>query len=195
MDLFGIVRVTVRVTWLRGREAAGEQAAPASGTASAPAPDEPAPAQPVGSGPVAQPVPPEPFVPPPVPVRPGAPAADEEADVRSLISLADDLAGLADRAAGESGGDRTLRLAQWRVDQVLAQRGVQAVCDEGPVDPGRHEVVGSRPASAGGPPGWIAATIRPGYVSGDRLIRPQQVVAYAAGADAGREESDDAGRG
>ncbi len=193
MDLFGVVRVTVQVTWLRRREAAGEQAE--ADLAAEPVGAGPA-AEPVGAGPVAQaPTPPEPFVPPPVPVRPESPAADEEAVIRSLISLADDLAGLADLAAGDGGNDRTLRLAQWRVDQVLAQRGVQAVSDEGPVDPGRHEVVGSRPASAGGPPGWIAATIRRGYLSGDRLIRPQQVVAYAVGVTPAREGSDDAGRG
>jgi hypothetical protein len=191
MDFFGIARVTVRVTRLPGRKAAAQHAAPAgAGAASSTS----AAAEPVVSGPAAPPVSAESSWPPPAPARSATPA-DREAVIRSLISLADDMAGLADRASGESTGDRALRLAQWRVDQILAECGVQAVTDEGPVDPGRHEVVGSRPTGADGTAGWIAATIRRGYLADGQLIRPQQVVAYAADTTGTAEGSDHAGRG
>ena len=150
MDFFGVVRVTVEVTWLPGQKAAAQHAAPADPDAAA---GTSAAAESVVSGPATpSPVSHESSWPAPVPARSSTPA-DPEAVIRSLISLADDLAGLADRASGESTGDRALRLAQWRVDQILAERGVQAMCDEGPVDPGRHEVVGSRPAAGAAPRG------------------------------------------
>jgi molecular chaperone GrpE (heat shock protein) len=134
------------------------------------------------------------------PVRADATPGTPEGVVRSLIGLADDLAGLAERAAGEnaageSAAGSALRLAQWRVGQVLAECGVQPVRDEGPVEPARHEVVGVRPAGPDGSAGWIAATVRPGYMADGQLIRPQQVVAYAASATGTSKGSGDARRG
>lgn len=189
MDLFGILRVTVQVTWLPRQKTARQQAAPVNGaTSSQPAPSTAALTESAVSDPVTPPpVPREPPGPDPPLSRTALPAG-QEAVVRSLISLADDLAGLARGTSGDGTGDRALRLARWRVDQALAECGVQAVDDGGPVDPGRHEVVGSRPADAGGTAGWIAATIRPGYLAADgELIRPQQVVAYSADRDTGGE--------
>jgi len=189
VDLFGVVRVTVQVTWLPRRKATDQHATPADPGAAA---GRSGPAEQVVSGPAApSPVPREPSKPSPVPARTGTPAAPE-AVVRSLISLADDLADLAGRASGEGTGDRALRLAQWRVDQVLTESGVYAMSDEGPVDPGRHEVVGSRPTPAGGTVGWIAATVRRGYLADGDLIRPQQVVAYADDATGTAGGSDNA---
>ena len=74
------------------------------------------------------------------------------------------------------------------MDRLLADCGVRIMREEGPVVPARHEVVGARPAGEDGAEGWIAATVRRGYLHGDRLIRPQQVVAYAAGEPAGADE-------
>lgn len=147
----------------------------------------------------------EPAEPIDAPVHADAAPGTPEGVVRSLIGLADDLAGLAERAggdtaagesaAGESAAGTALRLAQWRVDQVLAECGVQPVRDEGPVEPARHEVVGVRPAGADGSAGWIAATVRPGYMADGQLIRPQQVVAYAASTRRTSKGSGDARRG
>jgi len=193
LDLFGIVRVTVQVTRLPRAKPVGQHAAPVRLEEVPGTPDSAEFAVP--DPPVPPPVPPEPSAPLPVPARAVAPAADQESVARSLISLADDLAGLADRASGEGAGGRTLRLAQWRVDQVLAECGVEAVNDEGPVDPSRHEVVGSRSPAGEGTAGWIAATVRRGYLMDGQLMRPQQVVAYTANTRGTAEGSEDAGRG
>ena len=89
---------------------------------------------------------------------------------------------------------RTLRLVQRRVDRLLTDCGLQIVRDEGLVVPSRHEVVGARPTSEDGAEGRIAATVRRGYLHGDRLIRPQQVVAYTAGEPAGADERNNSER-
>ncbi len=170
MDLFGLVRIT----WLPGAKEAGP-------------PPAPPPAVP----------PPPPLQEPPEPPAVTAPAADPEPDmIQSLIGLADDLAELSGRDwTGESAA-RTLRLVQWRVDKVLGESGVQALSDNGPVVPARHEVVGAEPAGANDRAGWIAATVRRGYLRGDQLIRPQQVVAYVTTEPAAHAEGDnDAERG
>ncbi len=108
--------------------------------------------------------------------------------VRGLIVLADDLIDLTEHASGTESSTRTLRLVLRRVDRLLSDCGVQVVRDEGPVLASRHEVVGARPAGADGTEGWIAATVRRGYLQGDRLIRPQQVMAYTIGHRAGTDE-------
>jgi len=202
MDLFGLVRIT----WLPGEKNDSLAAPPSLRSPSAPErpeglepseprePSDPQEPQDAGSQPglaPEQPDPgplPEPSPPtqPSVTELPGtvgadAPAAVVEPDVVwSLIGLADDLADLAGRDwTGESAA-RTLQLVQRRVDTVLAESGVQALADEGPVVPARHHVVGAQPADADGAAGSIAATVRRGYMRGDQLIRPQLVVAYIA---------------
>jgi len=110
--------------------------------------------------------------------------------IRDLIGLADDLLALTDRAPGTALSPRTLELLQRRVDRLLNDCGVQILGENGPVVASRHEVVGVWPAGADDTEGWIASTVRRGYLHGDRLIRPQQVVAYSAGTD---ERSDDEG--
>src|SRR5271166_3342537 len=144
MDLFGLVRII----WLPGEKNARTALPPHSPSPSALEPSEAVPPQ-------------EPPVPapqkPPAPPAMTVPAAAPEPDmVRSLIGLADDLAELSGREwTGESAA-RTLRLVQWRVDKVLAECGVQALSDEGPVAPARHEVVGAEPTGTDGRAGWIA---------------------------------------
>jgi hypothetical protein len=103
--------------------------------------------------------------------------------VHGLISLADDLAVLADRSEEEPGA-RTLRLLARKVERLLARCGVQVVRDEGPIVGTRHEVVATRPAGRGRAVDQIASTVRPGYLhEGGNLIRPQQVVAYTTGEE------------
>jgi hypothetical protein len=167
MDLFGLLRIT----WLPGGQPARSAQPPRV---------EPPPLQP-------------PEEPPEVPAVKVPPVAPEPDVIRSLIGLADDLAELAGRDWTGQSATRTLRLMQWRVDKVLAESGVQAVSDDGPVVPARHEVVGAEPVSAGTRPGWIAGTVRRGYQVGDQLIRPQQVIAYVAAEPAtSHEEASDA---
>jgi hypothetical protein len=53
--------------------------------------------------------------------------------------------------------------------------------------------VGTRPAAEGDVANSIATTVRPGYLHEGRLIRPQQVVAYAGDGDPVDEGTDDEG--
>jgi len=176
MDLFGLVRIT----WLPGEKNAHTAVPPHNPSPSALEPPEAEP----------RPEPPAPQEPPEPPAMTVPPAAPEPDMVRSLIGLADDLAELSGRDwTGESAA-HTLRLVQWRVDKVLAECGVQALSDEGPVVPARHEVVGAEPTGTDGRAGWIAATVRRGYLRGDQLIRPQQVVAYVTTESAAHAEGD-----
>jgi hypothetical protein len=118
----------------------------------------------------------------------GPPAGPPPDIVRGLIGLADVLLDLTEHPSGPESSVRTLRLVRRRVDRLLADCGVRTVQDEGPVVPSRHEVVGVRPSGEDGAEGRIAATVRQGYLHGDQLIRPQQVVAYTAGRPAGADE-------
>jgi hypothetical protein len=117
----------------------------------------------------------------------GTPAEPPDV-VQGLIGLADVLLDLTEHPSGPESCVRTLRLVQRRVDRLLADCGVRIVRDEGPVVPFKHEVVGARPAGEHGIEGWIAATVRRGYLHGDRLVRPQQVVAYTTGQPAAAKE-------
>lgn len=157
MEFFGLVRVVwIRRTAPEPTEATAETPPPAALTTLAP-PSAPEPSPP-----------------------------SEELSISTvlgLISLADDLAVLADRS-GEESGSRTLGLLARKVERLLARSGVQVVRDEGPVVGTRHEVVATRPAGSDQVANQIASTVRPGYLHDDgSLIRPQQVVAYTAGED------------
>ena len=167
MDIFGVLRIT----WLPRDRRHGP------------------PAGPLPAGPVATQVPPAGSPRGQAsPARPAAAAGPSPDIVRGLIGLADILLDLTERPTGPEPGLRTLLLVQRRVDRLLTACGVRIVADEGLVTPARHEVVGTRPADEKGAEGWIAATIRRGYLHDDRLIRPQQVVAFAAGGPAGADE-------
>ena len=163
MDIFGVVRVT----WL-----------PRAG------PSEP--------GPPNAPVePPDtPVEPPDAPVEPpDAPVGPDV--VRELIGLADDLLALTAKAPDSAPSPRAFGILQRRVDRLLDNCGVRILRDDGPVVAARHQVIETRPAGTNDTAGWIAATIRRGYLYGDQLIRPQLVVAYAAGPPAETEEGID----
>lgn len=121
--------------------------------------------------------------------QPSSGAPTEPPDVvQGLIGLADVLLDLTEHPSGPESCVRTLRLVQRRVDRLLTDCGVRIVRDEGPIVPSKHEVVGACPVGENGTEGWIAATVRRGYLHGDRLIRPQQVVTYTTGQPAGTEE-------
>jgi hypothetical protein len=165
MDLFGLVRII----WLPGEK----RPAVLSSGQDTPPTAKPLDEQAQERSPAATTIPLR--EPPPVATVVGP--ASEVHVVRSLIGLADDLAELTGSDwTGESAA-RTLGLIQRRVDKALADSGVRVLSDEGPIDPARHEVVGAEPTS-GDAAGGIAATVRRGYLRGDELIRPQQVIAY-----------------
>jgi hypothetical protein len=127
-----------------------------------------------------------------VPAPEGTPAVEPPPDmIRDLIGLADDLLALTGKAPDAGSSPRTLHLLQRRVDRLLNDCGVQILGENGPVLASRHQVVGVQPPGADDTEGWIASTVRRGYMHGDRLIRPQQVVAYAAGSPARIEGRND----
>lgn len=59
--------------------------------------------------------------------------------------------------------------------EVLGRRGLRALPSEGIADPAIHEIVGRRSAS-GVESGAIVEVRRRGYLLGDRLLRPAQVI-------------------
>lgn len=67
---------------------------------------------------------------------------------------------------------------------VFARRGLEPVATDGRADPGKHEVVGTIPATAELPAGRIVAVERDGFTLGGRLLRPARVVVAAEQARA-----------
>jgi hypothetical protein len=183
MDIFGVLRVT----WL-------PRARPHE-------PNAPVPEQPGHETLAAEPPPDAPAEPSDNAPADNAPADNAPADnapaaagpdvVRELIGLADDLLALTAKASDSGPSPRTLGVLQRRVDRLLEDCGVRILRDDGPVVPSRHEIVRTRLAGPDDTEGWIASTVRRGYLHGDRLIRPQLVVAYAAGPPAGTKEGTD----
>lgn len=105
--------------------------------------------------------------------RPGGTANEPPPLVPELIDMADRIAGLRDRLDPP--------VARWlleRVSGMLADLGVRDIHEDGEVDPGRHDVQAVRRTDDPRLIGRIAETVRPGYVWRDRILRPQQVVAY-----------------
>ncbi len=102
--------------------------------------------------------------------------------VHDLIAVADNLVDLTDDEAIADPA-AAAAFARWitqRVGTMISHCEVTWVADEGPFDPARHEAVASRPAPDAGHQGRIAETVRPGYLWRDQIVRPQQVVVYAA---------------
>jgi hypothetical protein len=102
--------------------------------------------------------------------------------VRELVRLADRLPDLTGENAPRD-PEQAAVITRWleeRARALLTACDVVPVEDSGPLDLGRHEVVGTRAAPAGDLVHHIADTVRPGYTWQGRLLRPQQVVAYVA---------------
>jgi molecular chaperone GrpE len=100
---------------------------------------------------------------------------------RMWLPVADNL----DRALEHAQADpqaiiEGVRAVRDQVLQILAELGYPRRDDRGQrFDPARHEAVGA--ASAGrAPPGTVMQVVRPGYGSGDRQLRPAQVVVAKA---------------
>lgn len=102
--------------------------------------------------------------------------------VHDLIAVADNLVDLTDDEAIVDPA-AAAAFARWitqRVGIMISHCEVTWVADEGAFDPARHEAVASRPAPDAAQEGRIAETVRPGYLWRDQIVRPQQVVVYAA---------------
>ncbi|MCX4671957.1 hypothetical protein OG453_35665 [Streptomyces sp. NBC_01381] len=106
-----------------------------------------------------------PASPPPVP-----------ASAAPLITLLDRLADLT--TAPDPPDGPVLDWVRRSVLDALAASGVVPVEDCGPVDPARHRVVATRDDPTQLRCDAIAETVRPGYLWGEALLRPQEVVAY-----------------
>lgn len=102
--------------------------------------------------------------------------------VHDLIAVADGLVDLTDDEAIADPA-AAAAFARWitqRIGTMIIHCEVSWIADEGPFDPARHEAVASRPAPDAEQAGRIAGTVRPGYLWRDQIVRPQQVVVYAA---------------
>lgn len=61
-------------------------------------------------------------------------------------------------------------------ETVLSRYGVSRIDNDGAVDPKVHEIVGVEPATDGAESNTIVEVVRPGYMLGDTVLRPSQVV-------------------
>ncbi|MBC6466590.1 hypothetical protein [Actinomadura alba] len=93
--------------------------------------------------------------------------------VHTLIDISDRVAGLRDTVEPA--------VTRWLLDRIteaLAGTGVIGIRDKGPVDVTRHAVLAVRATDDPDLIDRIAETVRPGYRWNDRILRPQQVIAY-----------------
>ncbi|WP_280478284.1 nucleotide exchange factor GrpE [Nocardia asiatica] len=93
---------------------------------------------------------------------------------RELLMLVDRVASLNDEH------DEVLGSVVDELHEVLARRGVRRVPARADFDPDIHEAVAAEPS--GRSPGSVLRVVRPGYVMGVRLLRPEQVVVAARSA-------------
>jgi hypothetical protein len=108
---------------------------------------------------------------------PGHAAADDEPSptAAALMHLVDRVGAA---ASGRENPDPLISWLNRQLVAVLAGEGVTLIDDDGRFDPTRHEVVDTRTAERADQSDCISATVRPGFVSGRRVLRPQQVVLW-----------------
>ncbi len=79
-----------------------------------------------------------------------------------------------------SGVSEGLRGIRDQMEAILSRQGVQPIDAAGaPFDPERMEAISVRPEE-GVPDRTVLAVARPGYASGDRVLRPAQVIVARA---------------
>jgi molecular chaperone GrpE (heat shock protein) len=101
-----------------------------------------------------------------------------------LISLHDDLADLADawRASGNDGA-KTLDSFAATVEEVLARQNVTSFrLGEPTLDTRRQRVIRTTTTDDADVVGSVAASVRPGFMCEDRVVRPEHVLVYVASA-------------
>lgn len=103
--------------------------------------------------------------------------------LRDLLQLADDL----DRAIAHAGPDvpagflEGIRLVDRGLHDLLDRHGVARIESVGaPFDPNVHEAISSVPAGDGAEPNTVAHEVQPGYLKGERVLRPARVVVTRA---------------
>ncbi|MFG3618107.1 nucleotide exchange factor GrpE [Nocardia sp. NPDC047654] len=93
---------------------------------------------------------------------------------RELLMLVDRVASLNDEH------DEVLGSIVDELHEVLERRGVRRVPARADFDPDIHEAVAAEASDRS--PGSVLRVVRPGYVMGARLLRPEQVVVAARSA-------------
>jgi molecular chaperone GrpE len=94
---------------------------------------------------------------------------------RDLADLVKEILGVVDLL--EAGADSELAAGvRDELLEVLGRRGVELIAADGDFDPAIHRAVGKVAAAEGAVPGTVASVVRPGYMLGERVLRPAQVV-------------------
>ncbi len=119
-------------------------------------------------------------------------AALAQRDLLARLLTACDQCGLAAKSAGEDSSVESLRNAialVWsELERFLKESGVSAVPTEGArFDPNVHEAVFVQP-SAEHPDSTVLSEVKPGYVFGEQVLRPAQVVVTRRPAEEVEEE-------
>ena len=99
-----------------------------------------------------------------------------------LLPVVDDFerALAADRAQDPAAWADGVQLIQHKLFQYLEQAGVQPIAAEGqPFDPKFHEAIGKM----SGPEGQVVTQVLKGYLLGQRVLRPSQVIVGQGEAD------------
>jgi hypothetical protein len=110
---------------------------------------------------------------------PPSPATSEpepSATVRELIKLRDWV--LLAQTGGAEGAPQLLDGLYRGLGKVLEKEGVTLIEEVGAYDGKRQQVVDARPTDDPAQDNFVCATVRPGYLFHERLIRPQEVVVY-----------------
>ena len=119
-------------------------------------------------------------------------AALAQRDLLARLLTACDQCGLAAKSAGEDSSVESLRNAialVWsELERFLKECGVSAVPTEGArFDPNVHQAVFVQP-SAEHPDSTVLSEVKPGYVFGEQVLRPAQVVVTRRPAGEAGEE-------
>jgi hypothetical protein len=119
---------------------------------------------------------------------PAPAAAGSAAPARDRVSpTAEHLMRLVDRLGGAlAARDDPDPLLGWlhrQLVEALGTEGISLIQEDGRFDPDRHEVIDTRPATRPDQADRISGTVRPGFRLGPQVIRPQQVVVWAAGEE------------
>ena len=104
--------------------------------------------------------------------------------VKQLLPVLDDLGRALEAAEHheEAKLEEGVRLVHRQLADVLDKEGLAEIPTDGRFDPNVHEALLSQPSDE--PPGSVLEVIQPGYMLGDRVLRPARVVVAAAPEEA-----------
>ena len=111
-------------------------------------------------------------------------ARAHEGLVKQLLPVLDDLGRALEAAEHheEAKLEEGVRLVHRQLADVLDKEGLAEIPTDGRFDPNVHEALLSQPSDE--PPGSVLEVIQPGYMLGDRVLRPARVVVAAAPEEA-----------